>query len=286
MTMTLSSVRNWFRRGKEASSDQRILDSLSRKLDEVEAKVPMLHSYQRVDPYIIDSPQPGIDIRFIVYHIESKLWFDQHYVDAMLEFANRFDLVREGGTVFDLGCNSGFLTAWFARKVGPRGRVVAFDPFPWNTVATHHTALLNGCSNVQCETVGVAATRNTIKIPFTDSKIYAGQSDQNTFDAELVPLDDYKHLRPDYIKVDIEGAEREILKGATEILRQSPSAHWAFEMHNEFIEAAGCDPEQIPRDFVEQGYDVRMYYPDGTRYVDLAPGSYPKKGHAMFAKRV
>jgi FkbM family methyltransferase len=281
----MDSVRSWFRRSKNVSTDRSILDSLSRKLDEVEQKVPMLHSYERVDPYIIESAQPGIDIRFIVYHIESKLWFDQHYVDAMLEFSNRFDLVREGGTVFDLGCNSGFLTAWFAKRVGPNGQVVAFDPFPWNTAATYHTALLNGCTNVQCETVGVASKRNTITIPYTDSKIYAGQSDQHTFEAKLVPLDDYKHLRPDYIKVDIEGAERELLAGASEIIRQSPSAYWAIEMHNEFIQAAGSDPEQIPRDFLKNGYDVRMYYPDGTRYTDLTPGSYPQKGHAMFASR-
>ncbi|MDB5338834.1 MAG: hypothetical protein JWN70_4453 [Planctomycetaceae bacterium] len=247
-------------------SDQQLLDEFSSALDLVEDRVPMRASYSRIDPYILECDQAEIRFRFLIYHRESHLWFGTpERKDAVLQHVADFSLVKRGDTVFDLGCNSGFLTTWFAKKVGSTGRVLAFDPFPWNTLATSFSARLNSCQNVECLTIGIADADRFVTIPIVDSK-----TDENpkltahgTFEAELVPLDRFAAYLPQFIKVDIEGAERHLLAGAAALLSQSPKPIWFLEIHNQFIRNAGSDPDQIPRVFLAHGYDCRIHHPRG-----------------------
>ena len=242
------------------TKEQKILDEFSRELDLVEKQYPMMHSYERIDPYVREFQQANVNFSFIIYHVESKAWFDNDYADGVLLNASQYSLVREGDTVFDLGCNSGFLTTWFSLQAGPKGKVLAFDPFPWNTLATLYSAKMNGMENVSVHTVGVAGKHSEVRIPICDSKIYenAAVHDSYCFNAKLVPLDDFADYRPNFIKVDIEGAERELLSGCKKILSQKPRPQWLFEVHHQFIRDAGSDPDQIGRDLLKLGYTVRM----------------------------
>jgi len=252
-------------------TDRQLLDAFSAQLDQIERRVPMTGSYARVDPHIIDCRQAGIDFRFLIYHVESQLWFGRQIADGFLMQAAECSLISPGQTVFDIGCNSGFLTTWFAKQVGPAGRVLAFDPFPWNTLATEFTARLNGCQNVRCLTLGIGDRHRSIRVPFCDAKSYENSAfaATETFPINIVPLDDYAAKRPHFIKVDIEGAERDLLAGAVNILRQSPRPTWFIEVHNEFIRTAGADPDQLARDFLSHGYECRIGHPHGTPFETL-----------------
>jgi FkbM family methyltransferase len=259
----LAALKRLFRpRSPISPAEQKVLDEFSRELDMVARRVPMIKRYRRVRPYLRAFSQAGIDFKMIIYHYESQKWFDQDFTDAVLVNAGECNLVKPGDTVFDLGCNSGFISAWLAKRVGAAGKVVAFDPFPWNTLATRYTALLNGCTNVECHTVGIAGEAKEISIPYVDATIYGrkGVPQSRHFTAKLLPLDAFAHYRPNFIKVDIEGAERELLAGASTILSQKPRAQWLFEMHNDFIEAAGGDPDQVGRDLLTHGYTVRLHH--------------------------
>lgn len=259
----LATIKSWFtRRAPISSAEQAILDEFSRELDMVCRQVPMVKRYRRIKPYLREFTQAGIDFKLIIYHYESQKWFDKDFTDAVLVNAGECNLVREGDTVFDLGCNSGFITAWLAKRVGPKGKVVAFDPFPWNTLATRYTALINGCKNVDCQTVGIAGEAKEVRIPYVDATIYGRRNvpQSRHFTAQLLPLDAFAHYRPHFIKVDIEGAERELLAGAQTLLKQQPRPQWLFEMHNDFIEAAGGDPDEIGRDLLRHGYTVRLHH--------------------------
>lgn len=269
--------------GTMQRSDHQLLDEFSFELDRIEQLIPMLASYSRIDPYIIDCQQAGTHFRLLIYHRESQLWFDrQNYIDAALIHFQEHALIKPGDTVFDLGCNSGFVTTWFAKKVGPAGRVLAFDPFPWNTLATAFSARLNGCGNVKCLTVGISDAARVVRIPSIDSK-----TDENptleahgTFEAKLLPLDQFASYQPNFIKVDIEGAERHLLAGGTCLLHQSPRPNWFLEIHNQFIRDAGHVPEQIACDFLAQHYNCRIHHPLGPvfKIADALP-----EGCALFA---
>ena len=284
MAQILRSLAHWVRdKVQPPPSDQKLLDDFSFALDRIERRVPMLGSYSRIEPYLLDCEQSGLRFRFLVYHMESRNWFDNdNRIEGCLQITTECTLVSPGQTVFDLGCNSGFLTTWFAKKVGPTGRVLAFDPFPWNTLATSFSARLNRCHNVRCHTVGIADDQRTVQIPFYDSKIYEGigVNRNQTFAAKLVPLDHFASDRPQFIKVDIEGAERDLLRGAAKLVTRQPQPTWYIEVHHSFIRSAGADPDQIARDFVAHGYDCHIHHPRGESFATL--GTLPE-GCGMFA---
>lgn len=126
----LAALKHLFRpRSPISPAEQKVLDEFSRELDMVARRVPMIKRYRRVRPYLREFTQAGIDFKIIIYHYESQKWFDQDFTDAVLVNAGECNLVKSGDTVFDLGCNSGFISAWLAKRVGAAGKVVAFDPF-------------------------------------------------------------------------------------------------------------------------------------------------------------
>lgn len=269
---------------RTTSREQDVLDEFSSQLDIIEKKYPMLQSYKRIDPYVRKFDQGGLKFSMIIYHVESKAWFDNENVDLVLKNAGQYNLVRKGDTVFDLGCNSGFLSAWFSLQVGSKGKVLAFDPFPWNTLATRYSAKLNGMENVEAHTVGIAATHSSVRIPLVEAKIYENSAvhDSYCFHAELVPLDDFADYRPNFIKVDIEGAERELLAGCSKILAQNPKPLWLFEVHHDWIRDAGSDPDAIGRDLLKHGYKLR-YGADAMSGTEFTKDTKTPDGCALWA---
>ena len=77
-------------------------------------------------------------------------------------------LVRElapGDTFYDLGANAGFFTLVAAKRVGPAGRCIAFDPDPSNVESIREQASLNGLLNIQAVQEAVSDVAGSV--PFT-----------------------------------------------------------------------------------------------------------------------
>jgi hypothetical protein len=60
---------------------------------------------------------------------------------------------------------------------------------------------------------------------------------------KLAPLDDFAHLKPAYVKIDIEGAEVDALAGATLLLKQTPALY--IEVHPGFLPRFNRKPMDI-----------------------------------------
>lgn len=234
---------------------QNVLDKLQRDLDAIEKQVRMVGSYTRIDPYIIKHSQAGIDFNFIVYHLESKLWFAHELFDSAMDYVAKNHLLRKNYIVFDLGCNSGFQTVWFALQT-PAGHVHSFDPFPWNTAATEAQARLNGLTNVTTHTVGLGNRRRTIEVDSASSQTLnaARPMAGSRITIQVDTPDKYLHLNPSFLKIDIEGAEHELADTA---LLTHPSIQRGYvEMHPSFIKASGGDPAHFLRALHARGFDI------------------------------
>ena len=132
-------------------------------------------------------------------------------------------LIKPGMTVWDLGANAGFYTLAFSRMVGPRGQVVAFEPSAKNA---HH--LLTHVRLNQCRNVVVYQSAVTAACGFTSFSIHERSDAMSHVAASptgyRVPTVSVNHIlaenpewRPDIIKVDVEGAESEVLRGGSEL---------------------------------------------------------------------
>jgi FkbM family methyltransferase len=136
-------------------------------------------------------------------------------------------VLRPGQTVYDVGANVGYFTLLASRQVGLGGRVVAFEPFARNIAYLHRHVELNGAANVTIVPAACADTTGIARFaPGTDCAegrlIEAPVAGAAAIQfVPTVTIDDVvaqSGLVPDLLKVDVEGAEERVLKGAARTL--------------------------------------------------------------------
>jgi FkbM family methyltransferase len=149
-----------------------------------------------------------------------------------LDFVGRF--LRPGMTVLDLGAHQGLYTLLASKQVGPTGRVFSFEPSPRERRKLRAHLVLNFCVNVRVQPIALGVRQatadlfvvqgyetgcNSLKPPVVGSGTLPVSVRVDTLDhwIETVPLD---HV--DFIKLDVEGAELDVLQGATMLLHRRP----------------------------------------------------------------
>jgi FkbM family methyltransferase len=132
---------------------------------------------------------------------------------------------RNGDVVVEVGANIGTHTQAFAQLVGPRGRVHAFEPqrIVFQTLCANMA--LNSIENVECHHAAVGAEDGFVQVPDIryDVPTNFGGLDVRQFKSgrkvRLVRLDSFLDLpRLGFLKVDVEGMELEVIRGARELI--------------------------------------------------------------------
>ena len=155
------------------------------------------------------------------------LFTDGTYEEGTLQVLRRS--LPAGGTLVDVGANIGVVTLYASRLVGPDGLVVAFEPVRGTHATLTTNITLNRYANIVAEAIaiGSAAGRAVIRdASATDSgasTLVPGAVSGIEETVEVRALDDYiqEHLsnrRIDCLKVDVEGWELEVLRGAVGLL--------------------------------------------------------------------
>jgi FkbM family methyltransferase len=135
-------------------------------------------------------------------------------------------VLEPGQIVFDIGANIGYYTLLASQQVGPSGRVLAFEPFVRNLAYLDRHVRLNNADNVMIVPVA-CAERNSLERFVIGADCATGHlSSESTPQQESLivattTVDDVVReigLRPDVMKVDVEGAEKRVLLGAAKTL--------------------------------------------------------------------
>jgi FkbM family methyltransferase len=131
--------------------------------------------------------------------------------------------VMAGDTVYDIGANLGYVSLSLANRVGPKGRVIAFEPVPANIEGFRRNMEINGIENVQLREVAasdssgravirVAENLSTASLVWHRNDPSAAQLEVRTIAIdELVEGGEFGY--PKFIKIDVEGAEGAVLQG-------------------------------------------------------------------------
>jgi FkbM family methyltransferase len=130
--------------------------------------------------------------------------------------------VRPGDVVFDIGANVGFFTLLASKLVGPNGHVFAFEPLPRNLSFIEQHVRLNGITNVTVKPIAIASTSGTASFGDGENDSQSRLSEKGEIQVTTASLDDLIANgiapRPAFIKMDIEGAESDALRGAQAFL--------------------------------------------------------------------
>lgn len=179
--------------------------------------------------------------------------------------------VRAGNVVVDLGANIGYYTLIAARLVGNSGKVFAFEPDPENFALLKKNVEANGYTNVVLVEKAVAdVSGRTTLFFFSESKggsmIHDAPGSSGSILVETVTLDDFfKSFRGDIhvIKMDVEGAERKVLRGMENVLRKNPGVKIFTEFQPGGLALCGTRPEEYLQAL--RNYGFRFYHINGEK---------------------
>jgi FkbM family methyltransferase len=134
--------------------------------------------------------------------------------------------IRPGAIVYDVGANVGFFTLLASKLAGESGRVHAFEPLPRNLEFLERHIRLNELANVHVGALAIAATSGEAHFRVAPHASMGGLAEGGDLRVITASLDDLiasgRAARPDFIKMDIEGAESDALRGASALLSTGP----------------------------------------------------------------
>jgi FkbM family methyltransferase len=152
---------------------------------------------------------------------------------------------KEGGVVIDIGAHIGRYTIIGAKRVGTNGKVVAIEANPSNFEMLNRNIKLNQLTNIISLNNAVYSKETKIKLYLPGEEL--GHTIYNTVMSDRAKnedkfvevsantLDYFLQLKEitdvNWIKIDVEGAEFEVLKGATNVLSKSKDIALLIEVH-------------------------------------------------------
>lgn len=211
-------------------------------------------------PYVASFEREGTEFKFFVGDHVGGQWlaggWDWHEIGYL-----RDNLVKEGDVVFECGAHHGELTLFLSKWVGPSGRVISFEPVPRNVEIINRQIELNTLENVTVINAAVGARPARVRV--TDES-NAQVSEGPGIEIDVVRLDDYAHLGPTMLKIDVEGYEAEVLRGAQAVLNRRPRI--SLEVHTPSLSRYGTTAEEVLRLVGAENYAWKVQA-SGDRFI-------------------
>ena len=169
--------------------------------------------------------------------------------------------LRPGMTVADVGAHVGFVGLFMARRVGADGTVHCFEPVDENLRYIRHNVAANSASNIIIHPFALGSEDGVR--PFVVTNI---SDSQGFYPHPLAPSSgvievrqaalDGQITRLDLAKIDVEGAELDVLEGMRRLLESHPSmlVEWAPASQL----SAGHQPNELVENLVALGYKLRV----------------------------
>lgn len=179
--------------------------------------------------------------------------------------------LKAGAVFLDVGANIGLYTVPACRMVGPSGRVVGFEAHPGTFAFLARNVARNCNGIVTAENLAVGSGPGEIRIAFCDrnpGETHVAAAGETGECVAMVSLDEYceRHAIPriDYLKIDVEGYESEVLRGAERMIAASPDILIQTEYEPRHLRRYG-DPHAMPALLAGWGFvPHRLAWEDGS----------------------
>lgn len=183
---------------------------------------------------------------------------DGNYEVVEERFCTRY--LKPGMTAIDVGGNIGIYALTFSKLVGPQGKVHSFEPEPKNFLRLSENVGLNQAVNTTINAAAVGASNGHLELnvysemfaawhtagtpklpdPFNEGKFV---DPDHTIKVPMVTLDSYCEIKNiqtiDFLKVDVEGGELDVVEGCTKLLRAGRIKVIQFEVSKPQVEGFG-----------------------------------------------
>ncbi len=179
--------------------------------------------------------------------------------------------IKPGMVFVDIGANIGYFSMLAASIIGSSGKVLAFEPDPFNASLIYLNGQKNGFTNIEIYPFAVAETKKivvydnldgngTISNPGNDSKTLTSRNV-----VHAIKLDDILSQEDliDIIKIDIEGAEHLALLGATALIKRHKPLIIAEFSPGGLENISGVSGEKFLQHIVDLNYTLSAIHGNG-----------------------
>lgn len=210
-----------------------------------------------------------ITLTFSTEDPTSRRWFYPRYLhgDVHEEPVTRLMVrdLRLGKCFIDVGAHLGYYTC-LACKVMPAGRVFGLEMDMTNFELLKRNVSLNSCHGTSLHHVAVCDIDGQTMYVRSNFRIGTGHrlASRREKDTDLVrvsscTLDTFcaeRSVVPDIVKVDVEGAELQVLVGMSQILLKNPDLKLYVEVHPEKSQAFNSSPGDVVTYLRDRGFSV------------------------------
>ncbi len=165
--------------------------------------------------------------------------------------------VRPGDVAVDVGANVGFITLTLARHTGVSGSVFAFEPTAAAFARLERNLAMNEFPQVHALKLGLSDKVGTTRARLQSSYRIDGKDEVLEEEIELTTLDAWvgseRLARLDFLKIDTDGMEAQVLRGAQDSLRRLRPVV-LFEFVPRSLRDAGESAEGVLGLLAEAGY--------------------------------
>ena len=178
------------------------------------------------------------------------------------EFLFFASLIHSDWHIADIGANQGIYTLYFSRQ-SPKGRVYAFEPDPGLFAALKANIQRNGAQNVRL--FNAAAADRTTKLTLRAGRFNRGDNRivpshlaaPGTVDVDAMPLNDaIPERRLDLLKIDVQGFEVQVIRGADRLIEANPDLVILLEFWPHGLKIAGSGPQELLEILSRSGFSV------------------------------
>jgi len=196
---------------------------------------------------------------------QTSMWAVYYYVMDWNEFNFIKFYLKEADCAFDVGANVGMYTLWISRFI-KNGKIVCFEPDPTNYNRCRRQIEINKLDIITLERAALGANKGEMR--FSQGKdeqnhlIQCEKDKESDITVSVMKLDDYccqnEIKEIDYLKLDVEGAELLVLRGALEFLSQKRIKVIQFELTNR-IEQFGFRKNDLIEFIETLNYTICLY---------------------------
>lgn len=202
----------------------------------------------------------------IFYELDISDYLD-HIIYFHLKVESKkelFELIRQDDIIIDIGSNNGSTLVEMG-KLANKGRAIGFEPVPALFERAKTNIALNNFKNIGIENLAVSDTQGVLFFELSSnnnsgSTYMSKNSIGKMQEINAIRLDDYvenkEMTKLDLIKIDVEGFEHNVIKGAlNSLMKFSPKLY--IELSDENLRKNGSSPKKLINELLNLGYHIK-----------------------------